>query len=524
MNSICHESNFEIKIERKAKNKNISMYNTSIFIGGRQNLKSKRIHLSTNTRYNNTAHREITNFRNKKNKSVDRVNIELEKSANSEMNEQIDIIKMMNVRWQNNLNISKSDLNIIQKQEKKEVKEEKENEKKEEKEKANLFDMDKYIKDLKERINLNYNLEVNDNNPEYFVLLKMDKFEQNNIFIHEIIAPKSKEDFEKSVDKFIKRKSTQINKDNNTTDSTSSMDTNKKKSKFSKKENKENINNNLKDAGEEFSPIFILNQKDLRDLYYIVEPKKTNRIKMINYEINNFSFDYFPTIKKTILRAVNEPKEVKIEKKYSLYEMNVENLELIQANKTEKKYNYKITTNNSLSILSQYKKEEKEEKEEEKNPIQIQDDIENKEIIPQKKETEDFSQCTPISLLQNKFSVYAVSKWLKYSIPNPQSQIFIKYDYISKRKIISPMDLLMTNFTLWIERIETKRNDNKYSLSISSSANSNFKNNNSQQTGKSLTYNKNRNTKVKLGKNNNYEMGSNGSFIKPINLKTKVFK
>ena len=113
--------------------------------------------------------------------------------------------------------------------------------------------------------------------------LKMDKFEQNNIFIHEIIAPKSKEDFEKSVDKFIKRKSTQINKDNNTTDSTSSMDTNKKKSKFSKKENKENINNNLKDAGEEFSPIFILNQKDLRDLYYIVEPKKTNRIKMINY-------------------------------------------------------------------------------------------------------------------------------------------------------------------------------------------------------------------------------------------------
>ena len=369
------------------------------------------------------------------------------------MNEQIDIIKMMNVRWQNNLNISKSDLNIIQKQEKKEVKEEKENEKKEEKEKANLFDMDKYIKDLKEKINLNYNLEVNDNNPEYFVLLKMDKFEQNNIFIHEIIAPKSKEDFEKSVDKFIKRKSTQINKDNNTTDSTSSMDTNKKKSKFSKKENKENINNNIKDAGEEFSPIFILNQKDLRDLYYIVEPKKTNRIKMINYEINNFSFDYFPTIKKTMLRAVNEPKEVKIEKKYSLYEMNVENLELIQANKTEKKYNYKITTNNSKSKMSQYKKEEKEEK-------------------------EDFSQCTPISLLQNKFSVYAVSKWLKYSIPNPQSQIFIKYDYISKRKIISPMDLLMTNFTLWIERIETKRNDNKYSLSISPSANSNFKNNN----------------------------------------------
>ena len=85
------------------------------------------------------------------------------------------------------------------------------------------------------------------------------------------------------------------------------------------------------------------------------------------------------------------------------------------------------------------------------------------------------------------------------------------------------MELLMTNFTLWIERIETKRNDNKYTISISSSANSNAKAN-SQQTGKSLTYNKNKNNKIKLSKSNNYEMGSNGSFIKPINLKTKVFK
>ena len=71
---------------------------------------------------------------------------------------------------------------------------------------------------------------------------------------------------------------------------------------------------------------------------------------------------------------------------------------------------------------------------------------------------------------------------------------------------------------------ETKRNNEiKGSLSISSSANSNLKNN-TLQKGKSLTYNKNRNNKVKLNKNNNYEMGSNGSFIKPINLKTKAFK
>ena len=81
------------------------MYNTSIFIGGRQNLKSKRIHLS----YNNTVHREITNFRNKKNKSVDRVNIHLQRYSNGqEQIEQLDVIKMMNIRWQNNLKKEKN--------------------------------------------------------------------------------------------------------------------------------------------------------------------------------------------------------------------------------------------------------------------------------------------------------------------------------------------------------------------------------------------------------------------------------
>ena len=316
MNSICHESNFVIKSERKLKtSKNISMYNTSIFIGGHQNLKSKRIHLSTNTRYNNTAHREITNFRNKKNKSVDRVNIQTQKTEESEQPEQIDVIKMMNIRWKNNLMESRNDLNFIKtKDTKKEIKEEK-------KEEINghNFDMNKYKNDLMEKIKFNYNFENINNNQEYFVLLKLDKFNQNNIFIHEIIAPKSIQDFEKYLDKFIKRKCTQINKDNNS-DSTSSIDATKKKSKFAKKENndnKENINDNSKINEEEFSPIFILNQKDIKDLYFIIEPKQTNRTKSIKYVINNFSLNYIPTeedIKLKSMKKVIIPKEEKEEK------------------------------------------------------------------------------------------------------------------------------------------------------------------------------------------------------------------
>ena len=85
------------------------------------------------------------------------------------------------------------------------------------------------------------------------------------------------------------------------------------------------------------------------------------------------------------------------------------------------------------------------------------DTINKIEADEQKVSTEDFSQSTPLSLLQNKFSVYAVSKWIKYSVPSPQSELFIKYNYYTKKRILSPEELFMTNFTLWIERIETKR-------------------------------------------------------------------
>ena len=67
--------------ENKEKNKKsfVQINNTSIFIGGRQNLKGMRIHLSNNCKYNNTVHKEITNF---KNKSVDKTNVRLTENKN----------------------------------------------------------------------------------------------------------------------------------------------------------------------------------------------------------------------------------------------------------------------------------------------------------------------------------------------------------------------------------------------------------------------------------------------------------
>ena len=553
MTSICTESNFVIKAsynkailnsEKKPKNKNISMYNTSIFIGGHQNLKSKRIHLASNIQYNNHVIREIENFRNKKPKSVDKINIYLNKSENGEQKiEQIDIIKMMNIRWQNNLQETRNNLSYVNKQEKKEEK------------KLKLIDINKYIQDLIDKININYDFnEINNNNninnQQYFVLLKSDSYNQKNNIIHEIIAPKNIEDLEKSVQKFMERPCSKINKDNNT-NSSSSIDLNKKKRILNKSDNnnsnlnkisnnKENINNNRLINEMEYSPVFILNQKDIMNLYEIIEPQKTNRNKNINYTINNFSFNYKPILdKNAILRSENNPNilknenKEKIEKqekenKWILQQINIENFELIkndkQENSNEKGNFISVSESQNMQNINQINPEENNQIKSEINFQLISD--KNNPILDSNLPKKDFSQCTPISLLQDKFSVYAVSKWIKFSLPHPQYELSIKSNnnIISNKNInyTDQTNLLITNFTLWIERIETKRNDNnKCSISINSSANSK---NNSNKRGKSLTYNKSRHTNTKMHKTNNYEMGVNGTFIKPINLKSKVFK
>ena len=567
MTSICNESNFEIKSsynktlfsssEIKAKNKNISMYNTSIFIGGRQNLKSKRIHLASSAQFNNHVRREIQNFRNKKPKSVDKINIYLNKSENGELKlEQIDIIKMMNIRWQNNLQETRSDLSYIKNQNQ---------EKKEPEKKPNLIDINKYIQELIDKININYDFtEINNStdNQEYFVLLKSDNYNQKNNIIHEIISPKSIEDLEKSVQNFMKRPCSKINKDNNT-DSSSSIELNKKKKILNQKENtdniniindnkenKENINDNVLPNENEFCPVFILSQKDIRNLYEIIEPQKTNRNKNINYTINNFSFNYEPIVDKNEIlpsendnnilkneKAENEENSEKQEKEkekiWLLEQINVEQFELISSNKNDKQENLNSNENENENFIavneSQNLQNDNQINPEETFQIKSEINIElisekNIQISDPKIPTEDFSQNTPISLLQDKFSVYAVSKWIKFSVPHPQKELIIKSKDMSNSFIAykDQTNLLITNFTLWIERIETKRNDNnKCSISINSSTNSK---NNSNKRGKSLTYNKSRHTHTKMNKGNNYEMGVNGTFIKPINLKSKVFK
>jgi len=489
--SLCLESNFTIKssylstindTDKKIKNKNISMYNTSIFIGGHQNLKSKRIHLS---KYNNTVHREITNFRNKKNKSVDRVNIHLQRYSNGqEQIEQLDVIKMMNIRWQNNLKKEKNNsISIINQKE------------------NNTNFIKANIEDLLNKVNENYNFD-DKLNKDYFILLKLDKYKQKNFYIYDLVVPNSIEDLEKSINKFMLKKCNQENKDNNT-DSASSL----KKSTLSKNSYKENFND-FNDYGilyEDYSPIFILHQNDLKNIYNKIEPKIEEKKKdNIIYKINNFSLNYKPTNNKEILRSKPNNAILKNEKEI-LTLINVETFTIcnsIERNTEQNNDVNNINLDKELVICNN-------------EPIQL-NEIKN---IQEVKQVEDFSQNTPIHLLTEKYNIYSVSKWLKYNFPNPQNGFTIPF----KTKKESPI-LKITSFTLCIERIETKRNSKlKGQFSINSSANSKLINN-SSGIGKSLTYNKNIKGNINSNKASNNNIANNSSLIKPINLKSKVFK
>lgn len=236
--------------------KNFSISNSNIFIGARQNLKAQNIRLINHSRYNNTVHREISNFKNGKGKSVDKANNSLSENDSLKNNnniqnkkdEPIDVLKEISLRWKNNQKICKNNFSFISKVKNKDDKD------------YSIINKNIYIKELlnsiiinKEIINNKYNpdKDKNNNNKDYYILIKHNK--NNNIenIMHEIISPHSNEELEKSINDFIYKKDNKENQNNNvetiSTSDNSTLNNGKKKSKFShyehKKSNSSNSNN-----------------------------------------------------------------------------------------------------------------------------------------------------------------------------------------------------------------------------------------------------------------------------------------
>lgn len=505
--SRCPELNFEIISNRKIVNFPLSIYrtsfdfiredaskaittrrknygisNSSMFIGAHQNLKAMNIHLSNHFRYNNTTHREITNFRNGKNRSADRVSINLSENSTNYKTENIkdkitEVLKEINDRWKSKQKISKNNFSFVNKDMKKDKDKE-----------SSTINKKIYIQELLNNINAKTNsnneknLNKNNNNKEY-ILIKYDKNNKNENVIYEIVSPSSNEDFEISINNFIYKKG---NKESNNSETISTIDNStlangKKKSKFGNRQAPQIIKTS-KDSSqkenEEFIPFFILTEKEIKNLYETIEKSKNNNKKEKNsYTIDNSTnFNILKSITSEKLRSL--PKEKgqisnnKIQKdldeiNFNIFPIKVEKFEFISNNKVRANEIGKENIDVSNIALNQSF--------EIKQPKGGENEFDD--ILNKNKDMEDFGQTTPISLLQEKCFVYMVSKWVKYSLPQPQNSIYIKYSYKSGHPLFDPINLDITNFTLWIERIKTKNiynniyNNNKGYKSINSRAN-----------------------------------------------------
>lgn len=461
----------EIKPEKNSFRKNLIVSNSTLFIGGGQNLKGMRIHLSK-PNYNNIVHKEITDFKISKNKSIENVKINLEENKTDIINNNTnntsvsDLLKSMNKRWKEYEKEFKMRLTYISNKE------------------TIILNKKQYIDELIKKINIT-NTSVKNNTKESYILIKQDKNNKSNKFIYEVISPLSNKELETSVNQFILKKndnldnSSEFNMEiyNKRTSQNyvyvNNGNNDKKKSKFNhneipnKKNSDEFSSNNEKTEKEYFNPVFIFNQKQLKYFLEILDEKSDNKKSKNNNSnpINNKKSE-------NLINSEKQKEDRLTDLNFNIYPVKVEKFEFIHTNPNE--IGIGLNSNNLLLNLNQNNNIELS------NIALNQSEYNLKQIKPEEefstrkiKDTEDFSQNTPISLLQEKYFLYAVSKWAKYSVINPQEQFVIKYFYSSGHPKFDSVNLDITNFTLWIEKIQTKK-ESKKSLGSNNSNNSNY--------------------------------------------------
>ena len=265
-----------------------------------------------------------------------------------------------------------------------------------------MINLEKYKQELMSKINFEKNTKNNDN---CFIMINQDMKSKENNCNYEIINYDSTKDFDKLFNKLIQNN----NKENNShlfNDLNNKSE--KKKSKFS---NQNSIpNNHIKNINSYF-PLLILKYTELKNIIDDVEknlqiPKKDKENKYI-FE-KNISFNF-----KGIKNKINQIKPTKKENE-----------------KINKKQILIPTKVNELKFTHNY------------------ENLKKKKIIELK-----ISQSTPISLLKEKYFIYAVSKWSKYSTINSEINIYLKYNYKAGHPKFDSNALTINNFYLGIEKI-----------------------------------------------------------------------
>ena len=398
----------KVNQQNEIENKKIYLIKSfDIFICGNQNLKSKNIHITKSTKKDNVGYREIIDIKNIKNE-LEEKKVELN-DKEIEKNNLLNSLDFITKRWKQAQIEFKTRISYINKNE------------------VLMINLEKYKQELMSKINFEKNTKNNDN---CFIMINQDMKSKENNCNYEIINYDSTKDFDKLFNKLIQNN----NKENNShlfNDLNNKSE--KKKSKFS---NQNSIpNNHIKNINSYF-PLLILKYTELKNIIDDVEknlqiPKKDKENKYI-FE-KNISFNF-----KGIKNKINQIKPTKKEKE----KINKKQI-LIPTKVNELKFTHNYENLKKKKIIElKIDKSKNYEKEKEK--------LKN---IKNKKTTKDFSQSTPISLLKEKYFIYAVSKWSKYSTINSEINIYLKYNYKAGHPKFDSNALTMNNFYLAIEKI-----------------------------------------------------------------------
>ena len=396
----------KVNQQNEIENKKIYLIKSfDIFICGNQNLKSKNIHITKSTKKDNVGYREIIDIKNIKNE-LEEKKIELN-DKEIEKNNLLNSLDFITKRWKQAQIEFKTRISYINKNE------------------VLMTNLEKYKQELMSKINF----EKNTNNDNCFIMINQDMKSKENNCNYEIINYDSTKDFDKLFNKLIQNN----NKENNShlfNDLNNKSE--KKKSKFS---NQNSVSNNHIKNINSYFPL-ILKYTELKNIIDDVEknlqiPKKDKENK---YTLEkNISFNF-----KGIKNKINQIKPTKKEKE----KINKKQI-LIPTKVNELKFTHNYENLKKKKIIElKIDKSKTYEKEKEK--------LKN---IKNKKTTKDFSQSTPISLLKEKYFIYAVSKWSKYSTINSEINIYLKYNYKAGHPKFDSNALTINNFYLGIEKI-----------------------------------------------------------------------
>ena len=409
-----------------------------IFICGNQNLKAKNIHITKSTKKDNVGYKEIKDLKSNKDE-LEEKKVELS-DKEIEKNNLLNSLDFINKRWKETLKEFKTRISYINKND------------------VLMINLEKYKQELMTKINFEKNIKNNDN---FFIMINQDMKSNENKCNYEIINYNSTNDFEKLFNNFIQNDNKENNSHiiNNSINRELSSKNEKKKSKFS---NQNSISNNqIKNGNSSINPYlppFILKYTELKDIIDNIEknlkiPKEKKEIKYISEK--NISLNY-----KGIKKEINQIKPIKKEK-----EKIIKKQILIPTKVNEYKFTHKYENLKKKKVIEL--------------KIDRNKNIENEKLKNVKnKKTKDFSQSTPISLLKEKYFIYAVSKWSKYSSINSEINIYLKYNYKAGHPKFDSNVLTINNFYLAIEKIisegYTKKsrntnNFNSFKKTISSS-------------------------------------------------------